>query len=368
MRITIDLTPLLVRSAGVKTYLHHWFQALRESAHSVESFPVELSDGPLRHDASMAGLAATVAGLARGQAVNRLPEFAALAFLPSTDLFHASSLTRRFPRRALRTTTLHDLSTALSPEFHPAANIESDRRFFSRVIPQCDGIVCVSEATRQDAIRVLGIPERRVAAIHSGVSRAYFDAKPDELVTRRYGLIKPYFLYTGTIEPRKNVDALLDAYRALPADVRESWDLAVAGSPGWKCDSTMARLRDPVTGVRYLSYVPESDLPALFATASAFVYPSLFEGFGLPIAQAMACGAPVLTSNTAALVEIAGGAAQLVDPRSPESLRTGLFDLATSPASRTALSQIGRKRAERFRWARCARESLSYFESLADRS
>jgi alpha-1,3-rhamnosyl/mannosyltransferase len=140
--------------------------------------------------------------------------------------------------------------------------------------------------------------------------------------------------------------------------------LAVAGGAGWKCESTMARLRSGEAGVRYLGYVPESDLPALFATAGAFVYPSLFEGFGLPVAQAMACGTPAIISDATALVEIAGDAARIVDRHSRDELRDALAELATSPSRRAALSQYGRSRAERFHWDRCARESIAYFESL----
>ena len=132
----------------------------------------------------------------------------------------------------------------------------------------------------------------------------------------KYGLHRPYALYVGTVEPRKNLDRLLDAWQSLPASVREQFDLVVAGPEGWQSAGTMARLRAPAPGVRYLAYVPEPDLPGITAGAIVFVYPSLYEGFGFPVAQAMAAGVPVITSDLSSLPEVTGGAAALIDPRS----------------------------------------------------
>jgi glycosyltransferase involved in cell wall biosynthesis len=127
----------------------------------------------------------------------------------------------------------------------------------------------------------------------------------------------------------------------------------------------MARLRQPSPGVRYLGYVAEQDLPGLFAGATAFVYPSLYEGFGFPVAQAMAAGTPVITSSVSALPEIAGGAAILVDPRSEEDLRAAMQQLLTSPSERGRRIELGRENARRFSWVECARQSLRFFEDVA---
>jgi alpha-1,3-rhamnosyl/mannosyltransferase len=168
----------------------------------------------------------------------------------------------------------------------------------------------------------------------------------------------------GTIEPRKNVDLLLDAYSDLASSIAGGFDLVIAGSQGWASEATMGRLKSSPPNVRYLGYVPERDLPALFAGASAFVYPSLYEGFGFPVAQAMAAGVPVITSRVSSLPEVTGGAAVLIDPRSRVELRNAIESLLTSPSQMAALSESGRAQARRFAWPDVAAQSLDFFRSV----
>src|SRR5581483_7758247 len=177
---------------------------------------------------------------------------------------------------------------------------------------------------------------------------------------KRYRLERPMVLFLGTIEPRKNVDVLLDGYGSLPASLREEFELVVAGPVGWAKAETRRRL----SGIRYLGYVPEQDLPPLTAAAAVFAYPSLYEGFGFPVAQALAAGTPVVTSNVSSLPEVAGDAALLIDPRSTEAVRGALERLLLSPDLRAELAARGRRRAEEFRWPKCAAQSLQFFETV----
>src|SRR5262249_22059380 len=160
----------------------------------------------------------------------------------------------------------------------------------------------VSENTRQDAIRILGIAPERIETIHSGVAEEYFDAAP----TAR---AKPYVLCVGTIEPRKNITALLDAWLALASDLRDQFELVIAGPVGWHGEPTLARITAEAT---WLGYVPEAELAGLTAGATLLAYPSLYEGFGFPVAQAMAARVAVLTSNNSCLPEVTAGGALLV--------------------------------------------------------
>src|SRR5438128_122113 len=194
------------------------------------------------------------------------------------------------------------------------------------------GLIAISESTKADTIRVLGLASERIEVIYPGVSDAFFGARP----TARK---KPYILFVGTIEPRKNVDVLLDAYAALP--MRAEYDLVVAGPVGWADTSTVRRLRSGIAGVNYVGYVPEQELPGLTAGATVFVYPSLYEGFGLPVAQAMAAGAPVITSNVSSLPEVGGDSTILVDPQSPAELTSALQRLLLSPELRSQMSISG---------------------------
>jgi alpha-1,3-rhamnosyl/mannosyltransferase len=165
------------------------------------------------------------------------------------------------------------------------------------------------------------------------------------------------------IEPRKNVDALLDAWQ--DCRLRDEFDLVIAGPSGWAAERTLARLASTPPGVRYLGYVKEEELPGLTAGAAAFVYPSLYEGFGIPVAQAMAAGVPVITSNTSCLPEVASGGALLVDPRSAAEIRAAMEKLLSSPALQEELRTAGVARARReYRWDVCARKSMEFFRRL----
>jgi alpha-1,3-rhamnosyl/mannosyltransferase len=363
MRVVVDATPLLVRSAGVKNYLFHWILHLRRVAGSatVGTFPAMERVRALDHEASMAGPLRTFSGLAALALSNHTGAPTVDWMTRSADVFHASVLVRHPPSRPRLTATVHDLTGFLMPELHPRSNLVAERSF-AELARRADGLIAVSECTRQDAVRTLGIAPEKICTIHSGVADEFFDpqaARVDE-VRARYGLQRPFVLFVGTIEPRKNVDLLLDAYEALPGPLREQYGLVVAGPTGWAADTTVARLRS----VRYLGYVPERDLAPLTAAAEAFVYPSLYEGFGFPVAQAMAAGVAVITSNVSSLPEVAGSAALLVDPRSQSELRAALVRLLGSADLRRALGTAGRERAREFRWEVCARKSLEFFRHV----
>jgi alpha-1,3-rhamnosyl/mannosyltransferase len=255
------------------------------------------------------------------------------------------------------------------PEFHTAANVAAEKRFAERVWQRASGLIAVSENTRNDAVRLLGLDGKRIQVIYPGIAEVYFEVHPTEaqLVRHQYRLDRNYVLFVGTIEPRKNLITLLDAYDSLPSDIREEFELVIAGPMGWLAQLVARRLENSTSSVRYLGYIPESAMPGLFAGATVFAYVSLYEGFGFPVAQALAAGVPVLTSAISSLPEVAGGAAEMVDPGSTEEVRTALYRLLTSPSRRSSLVTAGRRRAGRFRWDTCARESMRFFERVAGR-
>lgn len=363
MRILIDASPLLVRSAGVKNYLYHWIAALQRASpgETFRTFPSLGENSSLHHDGSAAGFGKTCLGLATLALANHtlLPVFDRLA--RGADVFHASSLVRHPPRRTRLTTTLHDLSSWILPELHPAANRRADSQLAEH-LRRADRIIAVSESTRDDAVRLLGIAPEKIVVIHSGIADAFFHITDAaiERVRLMYGLKRPFVLSIGTIEPRKNLAALVSAYDALPATLRDEFELVLVGPMGWADRDTEKRVRS----ARYLGYVPERDIAALTGAASVFAYPSLYEGFGFPVVQAMAAGVPVITSNVSALPEVAGDAAVLVDPRSPVELREGLSRLLLDSDLRRRLAERGRERAERFRWDICAAKSVEFFRGV----
>jgi alpha-1,3-rhamnosyl/mannosyltransferase len=354
MRIIIDATSTLVRSAGIKNYIWHWVRHLRKQGADIGAFPFLDDFGKLDHEASALSRPATIARFALIKSMNEIA-FPPLDWLiRDADIFHATNLLRRAPRRAKLTATIHDLTCWLMPEVHTPGNVKADREFADNILSRADGLIAVSENTRQDAIRLLGIAPDRIRTIHSGIAESYYNAVPSERA-------RPYTLYVGTIEPRKNLDTLLDAWALLKPSLRDEFDLVIAGPRGWNSDQTLVRIEREAT---YLGYVPEDQLPGLTAGATVFVYPSLYEGFGFPVAQAMAAGAPVLTSNNSCLPEITGNAAILIDPRSAEAIASSLTRMLESESLLADLAARGRMRADLFRWEKCATQSLHFFRGV----
>ena len=368
MRVLIDATPLLVRSAGVKNYLYHWIEHLRLAAgsHEIATFPSIATLGPLTHQSSIAGPLRTFGGLG-ALAVSNYTPLPVLDWIGNgAEVFHSSVLVRRPPSRAALTATVHDMTGFLMPELHPRANLTAEANF-AKLARRADGLIAVSECTRQDAIRTLGIDPKKIHTIHSGIGPQFFSppAERVEAVRRAYHLGRPFVLFVGTIEPRKNIGLLLDTWESMPLTARDHYELVIAGPLGWASEVTVRRLtKERLNSVRYLGYVPEPDLAPLTASAEVFVYPSLYEGFGFPVAQAMAAGVPVVTSNVSSLPEIAGSAALLVDPRSQSELRAALLRLLSSADLRHALASAGRARAREFEWSACAAKSLEFFKMV----
>jgi len=370
MRVTIDAIPLLVRSAGIKNYLYYWTRYLRRESRDldIKLFPYLHGSGELDHEGSVTNPLSTIARLGLLFVMNRTPPVFTDLVIPQTDIFHTCKVLFP-PKRARLTATVHDLTCWLMPETHRPQNVVADLRFADLILKRADGLIAASAATRDDAIRILGLPPEKFHVIYHGIADPYFQVTADnaQQARARHGLDRPYLLAVGTIEPRKNVDLLLDSYAALPALIREEFDLVFAGPPGWAASKTKVRLQHPPPGVRYIGYVDEDHMPGIFAGATALVYPSKYEGFGFPVAQAMATGTPVITSNVSALPEVAGGAAILVDPHSEAELRDAMRDLLTSPATRARLIELGRANARRFTWEEAARQSISFFEGVAGR-
>ena len=367
--VCVDAVPLLVPSAGVKNYFYYWVSSLRNQIGSrLTLFPFLSDLGPLNHQKSVCGYVPTQARLAYLHYLNRQEHLGLDRLFPRTDIFHATKLLHP-PHRCRITGTLHDATCWLMPELHTAANVEADKQFFADILCRADGLIAVSHHTRRDAVEVMGLDPERIEVIYPGVAETYFqaDGVAADAARRRFGLTRDYILFTGTIEPRKNLNRLLDAYASLAPSLKEEYELVVTGFPGWANEESLHRIAAHPPGVRYLGYVPEPWLPGLFAGATVFAFPSLYEGFGFPLAQALAAGVPAITSHVSALPEVAGDAAEFIDPSSTAELAGSLTKLLLSPELRSRLAISGRKRAEQYRWTRSAVQAIQYFEKVLGR-
>lgn len=265
--------------------------------------------------------------------------------------------------------SVHDMSVELMPQFHTVKK----RLLTSRLVPvvarRAGLVLTPSENTRRDVIRLLGLDPGRVRVIPYAPAPTFRPVTAERDRLRTLGLTGPYFLYVGTLEPRKNLARALRAFARVAPSLPDH-RFVIVGQRGWMYEDVLKEASgDALRGrVDLLGYVAEADLPALYSHAVAFVYPSLYEGFGLPVVEAMACGTPVLTSRSSSLTEIAEGSAVLADPLDEAALADGLVALATDASLREDLSRRGLAKAASFSWERTGRETAqAYLEVHEDR-
>lgn len=287
------------------------------------------------------------------------------------DLFHFTNSTAPVFASAPYVVTIHDLSLVRHPETHPLRRRAIQRTLLGRTARGARRVIAVSEATARDVVDLLGVPRERVAVTPLASAagfRPVVDAERLGAVRARYGLEGPVVLYVGNVEPRKNLVRLVDAFERVGA---AGTTLAIAGGLAWmsgEVERRVAGYRGPGR-VRLLGYVADEDLPALYSVATVAAYVSIWEGFGLPVLEAMACGTPVVGSRVPAIEEVAGGAARLVDPYSVEEIAGGLAAVLSSGAERARLSAAGLARAAEFSWQETARRTLEvYREAVASPS
>ncbi|MGE5413438.1 MAG: glycosyltransferase family 4 protein [Syntrophomonadaceae bacterium] len=255
---------------------------------------------------------------------------------------------------------------------HRAAHVYA-RVMIRRALRRADRIITVSNNSKRDLVDYFGIAPARIDVIYNGVAdrfRADLPREEIERVAGKYALPRPYLMFLGGEKPHKNVRNVLRAFAEARRDRDLPHTLVLAGPMPKNRSRVEALIAALDLGSRVVrtGVVPEEDLPGLFAGADAFLYPTLYEGFGLPVAEAMACGVPVLTSSTSALQEIAGGYAYLVDPMDVDAIARGIVDLATDPKRRQEYAELGRRRAADFSWERAAAQTLRvYREALAGR-
>jgi len=263
--------------------------------------------------------------------------------------------------------TVHDLEWRLYPQTMSRRTYYAHRLLVWPSVQTADRIVAVSESTAQDLQRVSNVPGSRIEVIHHGVGSAYEPRDHEraaEYVAAKYGVSKDYVLAVGTVQPRKNLATLVEAWKILRDRTKDHFQLVVAGARGWKntqLDETVRRLGLTGNEIRFLGVVPEEDLPVLYSGSGVFVFPSLYEGFGLPLVEAMACGVPVIASNTSSVPEVVGDAALLVSPTEPEAFAEAIWRVRNDENLRKALIEKGLSRAAGFSWGRAASQLLDCF-------
>ena len=374
MRIAVDGSAIPRQMAGAGVYTYQLVRALAETAgsHQLTVFARpglfdELAAQQPRLQVVHIDQSSRVARLAWEQ--TRLPS---LLRRHEIDLLHSPHHHTPLATRRPRVVTFNDVTFLILPERYPPV-----RRLYMATVTRAaarvaDAIITPSQTVRRDVIDRLGVPDERVVTIPDAAGPQYVPIEDESVLDRlrqQYQLPGRYILSIGSLEPGKNRGRLIQAYAGLEG-AGVDCPLVVAGRPAWRYegDNEQVRRLGLQDQVRFLGYVPDGDLPALYSAATLLAFPSLYEGFGLPVLEAMSCGTPVVTANVAGTAEIAGDAALLVDPRNVGALAEAMGRLLSDDALRTDLRARGLERAKQFSWQRTARETLSVYESVAAKS
>jgi glycosyltransferase involved in cell wall biosynthesis len=284
------------------------------------------------------------------------------------DLLHSPDFIPPFSRNFKSIITIHDLAFLIYPHFLT----RESARYYSqiyRAVRSTDHIIADSESTKRDAIRLLGVPEQKITAIHLAANPIYRPIEDEEairLVKEKYSIGGDFILFVSTIEPRKNLPTLLRAYRMLLDDCNVK--LVVVGEKGWLFDEAFTLVKELKLDewVIFLGLVPTEDLLYIYNAAKLLVHPSLYEGFGLPPLEAMACGTPVVVSNTSSLPEVVGDSGILVDPRDVTAMASAIKRALTDEALREDLISKGLRRAKLFSWENTARKTLEIYSRVCE--
>jgi glycosyltransferase involved in cell wall biosynthesis len=290
-------------------------------------------------------------------------------FVGSVDIFHGPIYFLPAAVSCTRIMTIHDLMFYRHPEFLPRDFTQFFDSIVRQSIKRVDHVVAVSHYTKNDIVDLLGVSEDRIHVIENGVSEHFTPVRDEERLTRvlkKYGLDRPYILFVGTMETKKNLVGLLNAYEELKKNESIDEILVVAGSMKWAYRefSRLVKEKDLEKDVLCTGYIDQEELPALYSACRLFVFPTLFEGGGIPPLEAMACGAPVVTSSVTAVPEMVGDAAVLVNPRNFHDIARGIFEVLTNDDLRNYLVMKGFDRAKQMSWNRTARKVIELYRML----
>ena len=371
MRIGIDGIPLAELKTGVG---HYTFELALELARQAPSDLFEiLSHLPFSH-AAVSDLNAPDNLIFIKQRVNSatrhwwtigLPLYIKRARL---DLFHGTNYDIPVWGQCPTVLTIHDLSLLLFPQTHEERRVRRARRRLPVMSRRATLIITPTNAVKSEVCEHLRIPRDKVVVVNEAPRRS-FQPMPGEQASatvRRLGLDEEFILYVGTIEPRKNLITLVKAFEQILRSTTLRPQLVIAGKKGWLTDELFAYIESAQLGdrIRLTGYLGDDELRALYSACRVMVYPALYEGAGLPTLEAMACGAPVITTNTPAISEMVGDKARLFSPADFDALARHIVELLTTPAARESMSRAGIHHAAQFSWERAAAETLEVYQKV----
>ncbi|AQV96490.1 glycosyltransferase family 1 protein [Cupriavidus necator] len=388
MNIVMGGRSLLTPRTGIGQYVYHLERGMAALGHGVRFFygthwgpAASAAGGGAPRQVARQTLRNRLSGTARRLARDHMPGLARLVPLVEQMKFNAGMRGQARPQiyhepnfiplRCPSPTviTAHDVSWVRYPAYHPAARLALMHQHFPSAVQRADRIIVVSDFVRRELLENFSVDPAKVRVVHNGVSAAFKPQTPAQTrsVLARHGLAHgAYMVAVGTLEPRKNLGTVLDAHARLPAAMQQAFPLVLVGVNGWLNDDLHARLRKPVQAgtVRVLGYAPDADLPALVAGACTLLYPSVYEGFGLPPLEAMACGVPVIASTAGAIQEVVADAGLLHEALDADAFTGSMRRVIEDKALCARLGNAGLERARHFSWQRCVGETLAVYREL----
>lgn len=377
MKVGIDISQIAYRGSGVATYTENLVKHLLEIDKENE-YILFFSSLRQKPPENFKSNNFKLPPILLEFLWNRLHILPIEKFVGKVDVFHTSDWLEP-PAKCPKITTIHDLAIFKYPQtFAPKGGhniVKNMRRKLELVKKDGDFVIAVSQSTKRDIVEMLDIPPEKITVIYEAVDetvnsnlksraagKAFGDARQIskiEETKKKYHIEGDYILSVGTQEPRKNLKRLVEAFSLLTHNSELiTYNLVIAGNLGW------GEELKPVKNVLLTGFVPQEDLPYLYAGATIFVYPSLYEGFGLPVLEAMASGVPIVCSNTSSLPEIAGEAAVYVDPENTEDIKNAIETVIADQKLRDELSKKGILQAKKFSWQKTAEETLNVYRKL----
>lgn len=385
MRIGIDYTSAVHQGAGIGRYTHQLVSALLELDSQNEYTLLVAGRAPRSQAKSQLFVASPIPARYPNLRVIELPLSERLwtilwhrlqlplwveLFSGALDVFHSPDFSLPPVHLAPTIVTVHDLSFLRVPQCsYPAL-----QSYLCQVVPQsvrrAKMVLADSECTKSDVVELLGVDAARVTVIYAGVGPQFRRVEDEDrlaAVRTHYRLPDRFVLGLGTLQPRKNFERLIEAYAQVKHQIGDKIKLVIAGGLGWLYESIFEKTKELhlQAEVCFPGYVADEDLPALYSMADLFVFPSLYEGFGLPPLEAMACGTPVITSNVSSLPEVVGDAAWMVNPLDVEALAAAMQQVLSDTALRQQMIARGLWQARRFTWEQAARQLLNVYQQVA---
>ncbi len=261
--------------------------------------------------------------------------------------------------------SVHDFSFILNPSWHPKERIEFFNDNFFKNIKRADRIITGSHYSKKEVMEFTGFREDRIEVIYHGVDYEIYKRYPKSVLEefkKKYALADKFFLFVGSVEPRKNLSYLIRAYLNLPRFIKDEYKLLIIGFKGWENEEIRNMMKKEKENIRYMGFLSDRELALVYNLASLFIYPSLYEGFGLPPLEAMACQTPVIVSNSTSLPEVCADAALYADPSDENDLIKKIIDFVNDERMRRDLAQKGYNRAKLFSWDKASIKHLEVFE------